>query len=93
MYDDLWSQYIKVQKLFKGENYSRAETIPGNTVCPFLDKILIYYDPSSKKFHNPTDTITDMILKQEFADFYCKINFCLLFTIHYLVNKLLIVVE
>ena len=24
-YSDLWSQYIKVRKLFKGGNYSRAE--------------------------------------------------------------------
>ena len=29
------SQYIKVRKLFKGGNYSRAETIWGNTVCIF----------------------------------------------------------
>jgi hypothetical protein len=28
----LWSQYIKVRKLFKGGNYLRAETIRGNTV-------------------------------------------------------------
>ena len=26
-------QYIQVRKLFKGGNYSRAETIHGNTVC------------------------------------------------------------
>ena len=32
MYCDLWSQYINVRKLFKGGNYSRAETIWGNTV-------------------------------------------------------------
>ena len=32
MYCDLWSQYIQVRKLFKGRNYSRAETICGNTV-------------------------------------------------------------
>ena len=32
MYCDLWSQYIQVRKLFKGGNYSRAETIRGNTV-------------------------------------------------------------
>ena len=32
MYCDLWSQYIKVRKLFKRGNYSRAETIRGNTV-------------------------------------------------------------
>jgi hypothetical protein len=32
MYYDLWSQYIQVRKLFKGGNYSRAETICGNTV-------------------------------------------------------------
>ena len=29
------SQYIQVRKLFKGGNYSRAETIRGNTVCIF----------------------------------------------------------
>ena len=33
---DLLSQYIKVRKLFKGGNDSRAETIRGNTVCGFL---------------------------------------------------------
>ena len=27
-----WSQYINVRKLFKGGNYSRAETIWGNTI-------------------------------------------------------------
>ena len=32
MYCDLWSQYIQVRKLFKGGNYSREETIRGNTV-------------------------------------------------------------
>ena len=32
MYCDLWTQYIQVRKLFKGGNYSRAETIRGNTV-------------------------------------------------------------
>ena len=32
MYCDLWLQYIKVRKLFKGGNYLRAETIRGNTV-------------------------------------------------------------
>ena len=32
MYCDLWLQYIQVRKLFKGGNYSRAETIRGNTV-------------------------------------------------------------
>ena len=33
------SQYkrLKVRKLFKGGNYSRAETIWGNTVCTFSD--------------------------------------------------------
>ena len=36
MYCDLWTQYIKVRKLFKGGNYSRAETIRGNTVVAFL---------------------------------------------------------
>ena len=34
MYCDLWLQYIQVRKLFKGGNYSRAETIRGNTVNP-----------------------------------------------------------
>ena len=32
MHRDLWWQYIKVQKLIKGGNYSRAEYIGGNTV-------------------------------------------------------------
>ena len=32
MYCDLCSQYIQVRKLFKGGNYSRAETIRGNMV-------------------------------------------------------------
>ena len=32
MYCDLWKQYIQVRKLLKGGNYSRAETIGGNTV-------------------------------------------------------------
>ena len=36
MYCDLWSQYIQVRKLFKGGNYSRAETIRGNTISIFL---------------------------------------------------------
>jgi hypothetical protein len=31
MYCDLWSEYIKVQKLFKGGNNSRVES-SGNTV-------------------------------------------------------------
>ena len=40
MYCDLWLQYIKVRKLFKGRNYSRAETIRGNTVtCEFHDPV------------------------------------------------------
>ena len=32
MYCELWLQYIQVRKLFKGGNYSRAETICRNTV-------------------------------------------------------------
>ena len=36
MYCDLWLQYIQVRKLFKGENYTRAETIRGNTVSCLL---------------------------------------------------------
>ena len=36
MYCGLWLQYIKVQKLFKGGNYSRAETIRGNVVVIYL---------------------------------------------------------
>ena len=44
MYCDLWLQYIKVQKLFKGANYSRAETILGNKVSIIL-KFLFLFDP------------------------------------------------
>ena len=36
MYCDLWSQFIQVGKLFKGGNYSRAETIRGNTVIIYI---------------------------------------------------------
>ena len=36
MYCDLWLQYIKVRKLFKGGNYSRAKTICGNTVFVYI---------------------------------------------------------
>ena len=36
MYCDLWLQYINVRKLFKGGNYSRAETIWGNTVLGII---------------------------------------------------------
>ena len=32
IYCDLWPQYIQVQKPFKGGNYSRVESIRGNTV-------------------------------------------------------------
>ena len=35
MYSDLWSQFIQVRKLFKGGNYSRAETIRGNKAPTF----------------------------------------------------------
>ena len=38
MYCDLWSQYIQVRKLFKGGNYSRAETIHGNTASEKLGR-------------------------------------------------------
>ena len=40
MYCDLWSQYIQVRKLFKGGNYSRAETIRGSTVIPYSSRLL-----------------------------------------------------
>ena len=36
MYCDLLPQYVQVRKLFKGGNYSRAETIRGNTVFIFI---------------------------------------------------------
>ena len=36
MYCDLWWQCIKVRKLFKGGNYSKGETIRGNTVNIFF---------------------------------------------------------
>ena len=40
MYCDLWLQYIQVRKLFKGGNYSRAETIRGNTVCSLMPNLI-----------------------------------------------------
>ena len=42
MYSDLWWQYIKVRKLFKGGNYSRAETIRGNTVYKKVHSVFKY---------------------------------------------------
>ena len=54
MYCDLWSQYINVRKLFKGGNYSRAETIWGNTVVDIdnthQNYIQVIYRVSSKDF-------------------------------------------
>ena len=38
MYRDLWLQYTKVRKIYKGGNYSRAETIRGNTVFVSKEK-------------------------------------------------------
>ena len=35
---DLCLQYIKVRKLFKGGNYSRAETIRGYAVYPNMSQ-------------------------------------------------------
>ena len=43
MYCDLWLQYIQVRKLFKGGNYSRAETIRGNTVFKVLCRSLFLF--------------------------------------------------
>ena len=43
MYCDLWLQYIKVRKLFKGGNYSRAETIHGNTVVKTLNCTVFWW--------------------------------------------------
>ena len=43
---DLWLQYIKVQKLFKGANYSRAITILGNKVPIYYFKVSFFlFDP------------------------------------------------
>ena len=39
MYCDLWLQCIQVRKLFKGGNYSRAETIRGNTVFKVVEQL------------------------------------------------------
>ena len=51
MYCDLWWQYRQVRKLFKGGNYSRAETIRGNTVlCLVLDKFKTMQLPFYWKF-------------------------------------------
>ena len=50
MYCDLWSQYINVRKLFKGGNYSRAETIWGNMV--FVSHFFAWWkSPVSLFFH------------------------------------------
>ena len=41
MHCDLWSKYIKKRKLFRGGNYSRAETIGGNTVLTWNNLALV----------------------------------------------------
>ena len=41
MYCDHWSQYIQVRKLFKGGNYSRAETIRENTASDYLSSNIL----------------------------------------------------
>ena len=55
MYCDLWSQYINVRKLFKGGNYSRAETIWGNTVyrtrSPELCKDRLHFYSNESAFY------------------------------------------
>ena len=43
MYCDLWTQYIQVWKLFEGGNYSRADTIRGNTVRNTLFYVVILF--------------------------------------------------
>ena len=53
MYCDLLPQYIQVRKLFKGGNYSRAETIRGNTVlekgvCETSQKFSSFRQPIEK---------------------------------------------
>ena len=64
MYCDLWSQYIQVRKLFKGGNYSRAETICGNTVLYFKPPkghFLIYFHRAKMVF--PRILITLILMK------------------------------
>ena len=62
MYCDLCSQYIQVRKLFKGGNYSRAETIRGNTVCKaeadlFINGTELEFHEILKRFLNDFDSL------------------------------------
>ena len=49
MNSDQRSQYIKVRKLFKGGNYSRAETISGNTILVLNKNYFRKYDISAEQ--------------------------------------------
>ena len=64
MYCDLWSQYIKVRKLFKGGNYSRAKTIRGNTVSfsSFVTWYCLKIAPKIRNNSNFTKELKDGVL-------------------------------
>ena len=51
MYCDLVTQYIQVRKLFKGGNYSRTETIRGNTVYQYQNLIFSFTWAGVVAFH------------------------------------------
>ena len=73
MYCDLWWQYIKVRKLFKGGNYSRAETIHGNTVI--------------ERLGSKVDQIFVQKLGDYFLEFFQKLCRFYKGTIHVLPNQ------
>ena len=64
MYCDLCLQYIKVRKLFKGGNYSRAETIRGNTVSNIF-AISIVKKVKHLKIFVKSFSVTSLINKED----------------------------
>ena len=70
MYCDLWSQYIQLRKLFEGGNYSRAETIRGNTVAMYYHCKIFY--ASDVRTRNFTTKIQNLFSLETYH------NFCLL---------------
>ena len=66
MYCDLCSQYIQMRTLFKGGNYSRVETICGNTVFTILDNFLRSFSVSANNFESNFDYDYKIQKKSEF---------------------------
>ena len=70
MYCHLWLQYIQAQKLFKGGNYSRAETICGNPVLTLQQYQKVSKEYSKTFFHNQNQCNPRTMCKQKYLTFF-----------------------